>query len=215
MTDELQFLETLYTPLISDVMDKLGIGGQVFDHSIQQIFSDPHQKVAGYAFPCRVIPTEEYVEIDNLLKMVDSIRPDSIVAVAADSDIDAALWGGMMSARARSRGARAAVVNGGVRDLEQIAELGFAVYGTYRCIKDIRKRGYMAEFDTEITIGGVRLSPNDIIVGDANGVLAIPSVHKEKVLAALIETRRNEELTMKGLQQGSSAKALFEQYKTF
>ena len=213
--DELQFLETLYTPLVSDTMDKLGISGQVFDHSIQQIFSDANQKIAGYAFPCRVIPTEEYVEIDTLLQMVDSIRTDSFVAVAADADIDAALWGGMMSARAKARGARGAVVNGGVRDLEQITALDFPVFGSYRCIKDIRKRGYMAAFDTTITIGGVTVAPNDIIFADANGVLAISQVHKERIIEALVENRLNEELTMKGLQEGSAAKALFERYKTF
>src|SRR6266545_2093455 len=99
----LALLETLYTPLVSDTMDSLGIEGYVLPREIQSMFPDPHLKVAGYAYPCRVIPTDEYVEIHTLLAMVDSIPSESIVVVAADSDIDAALWGGLMSTKAKER----------------------------------------------------------------------------------------------------------------
>ncbi|HEY6171565.1 MAG TPA: hypothetical protein VIX80_04810, partial [Candidatus Kapabacteria bacterium] len=108
MQNELDFLETLFTPLVSDVMDSLGITGQVLPHSIQSIFPDPHLKVAGYAFGCRVVPTNEYVEIHTLLEMVDAIEKDSFVLVTSDSPIDAALWGGLMSTRAKVKGARGA-----------------------------------------------------------------------------------------------------------
>ena len=103
--EHLAFLETLYTPLVSDTMDSLGIDGYVLPSEVQSIFSDPHLKVAGYAYPCRVIPTDEYVEINKLLEMVDSIPADSIVVVAADADIDAALWGGVMCTKAQKWGA--------------------------------------------------------------------------------------------------------------
>ncbi|HET9136730.1 MAG TPA: RraA family protein [Candidatus Kapabacteria bacterium] len=211
----LDFLQTLYTPLVSDTMDKLGITGQILDHSIQSIFLDPHLKVAGYAFPCRVIPTEEYVEINTLLEMVDAIPKDSVVLVAADGDTDAALWGGLMSTRAKIRGARAAVVNGGVRDIEQVANLNFPVFGTYRCIKDIRRRGFMAEYNTTVTIGGVTVEPGDIIFGDANGVLSIPAKSEKIIIEKLMEVSQNEMLTMKELEQGSGAIKVFKTYKTF
>ncbi len=215
MPADLKFLQTLFTPLVSDTMDRLGISGYVLDHTIRSIFPDPSLKIAGYAFPCRVIPTKEYIEIDTLLKMVDSIPEDSIVLVAADADIDAALWGGLMSTRAQSRGARAAVVNGGVRDIEQIARLGFPVFGEYRCVKDIRKRGYMAEFGIEIKIGGVKVMPNDIIFADANGIVAIPAVHLEQIFAELHRSFDGEKQTEAGLLSGKSAQELFREFKTF
>ncbi len=214
-TDILKFLETLYTPLISDVMDSLGLKSGVIDHTIQAILGDPHLKVAGYAFPCRVIPTGEYVEIDTLLEMVDAIPQDSMVVVAADADIDAALWGGLMSTRAKSRGARGAVVNGGVRDIEQIAATGFPVFGSYRCIKDIRRRGYMAAYGCPVTIDNVTISPGDIIVADANGVVCIAQQEIGNIIKILTETYRNESKTMNGLEQGESARALFQKFRTF
>lgn len=216
MKDEkLEFLEQIFTPLVSDTMDRLGISGYVLDHAIQSIFSDPHLKVAGYAYPCRVIPTDEYIEIDTLLKMVDSIPEDSIVAVAANADIEAALWGGLMSTRAKTRGARGAVVNGGVRDIEQIARLGFPVFGEYKCVKDIRRRGYMAEYGIEINIGGVQVKPKDIIFGDANGIVVIPSQYQGQIFHELHKSFDGEKRTESGLLTGKSAQELFGEFKTF
>lgn len=215
MQNELDFLETLFTPLVSDVMDSLGITGQVLPHTIQSIFPDPHLKVAGYAFGCRVVPTEEYVEIHKLLEMVDAIEKDSFVLVASDSPIDAALWGGLMSTRAKVRGARGAAVTGGVRDIEQIEDLGFPVYGEYRCVKDIRRRGYMAEYNTTVTIGDTTVSPKDIILADANGIVVIPSSKKQEVLDALAVRKKGEEGTTAGLLSGKSAKELFGEFETF
>src|SRR5579872_2751535 len=196
-------------------MDRLGIFGYVLPHSIQSIFLDPHLKIAGYAFPCRVIPTHEYVEINKLLEMVDAIPTDSIVLVAADRDIDSALWGGLMSTRAKARGAKGAVVNGGVRDIEQISNLGFPVFGEYRCVKDIRRRGFMAEYGVEIQIGNVKINPRDIIFGDANGVVVIPSQHQEVIFAELHKALDGEQKTSSGLLVGKSAQELFEKFKTF
>ncbi|MFI5263637.1 MAG: RraA family protein [Candidatus Kapaibacterium sp.] len=216
MKDEkIEFLERLFTPLVSDTMDRLGISGYVLDHKIQSIFSDPQLKIAGYAYPCRVIPSSEYVEIDTLLQMVDSIPMDSIVLVAADADIDAALWGGLMSTRAQARGARGAIVKGGVRDIEQIARLGFPVFGEYKCVKDIRRRGYMAEFGVEIDIGGVHVKPTDIVFADANGVVVIPSQYEEQLFRELHRSFDGEKRTEAGLLSGKSAQELFGEFKTF
>src|ERR1041385_5734512 len=69
---ELLNFENFFTPLVSDVMDRLGISSHVLSREIQSIPFDPSLKVVGLAFPCRVIPTSEYVEITKLLEMVDS-----------------------------------------------------------------------------------------------------------------------------------------------
>jgi len=204
-----------YSPLISDTMERLGMPSGALDHAIGPIAADPRLKVCGLAFPCRVAPTDEYVEIHTLLEMIDAIPPSAFVLVAADAPIDAALWGGMMSARARARGAVAAAVNGGVRDIEQIATLGFPVFGQHRCIKDIRTRGYMAEYNVSVRCGGVAISPGDVIFGDANGVIAIPGGSFDAVYAELDRAFREEEATHRGLLEGGTAGALFEEFGRF
>ena len=213
--EELKSFDAFFTPLVSDVMDRLGIPSHVLPHDVQSFPFDSSLKVAGLAYPCRVIPTKEYVEIHTLLEMVDSIPKHAFVVVAADADIDAALWGGLMSTRAKARGAVAAVVNGGIRDFEQIDMLGFPIFGTYRCIKDIRRRGYMAEYNCPVNFQGVPIEPNDVIFGDANGVIVIPEKHFRAVYTELMKSIEGEQKTAAGLGQGRAARELFSEFETF
>ncbi len=212
---QLESFDDFFTPLVSDVMDRLGIPSHVLPHNIQAIPFNPSLKIAGLAFPCRVTPTTEYVEINKLLEMVDTIPQNAFVIVAADEDIDAALWGGLMSTRAKARGAVAAAVNGGIRDFEQIDMLDFPVFGAYRCIKDIRRRGYMAEYNTTVNFGEVTIRPNDIVFGDANGVVVIPQEHFDIVYAELMKSLEGERRTASGLIEGRDARELFTEFETF
>jgi len=208
-------LSPFYTPLVSDTMERMGYGSPALDASIQAILPTTGIKVWGRAFPCRVIPTDEYVEITTLLEMVDAIPPGAFVIVAADEPIDAALWGGMMSARARSRGAVGAAVNGGVRDIEQIAALAFPVFGTGRCVQDIRRRGYMHSYNVEVDCGGRSIAPDDMIFADANGVVSIPAAQFDAVYAELLRALDEESATQRGLIDGRDAQGLFDEYGRF
>jgi regulator of RNase E activity RraA len=155
------------------------------------------------------------VEIDKLLEMVDSIPSDAFVVVSSDADIDAALWGGLMSARARARGAVGAAVNGGVRDVEQIAGLGFPVFGSYRCITDIRRRGYMAKYNTPVFTGGQTIVPGDIVFGDANGVMVIAREKFALIYRELERAYDEEKKTQEGLMKGTDAREVFERFGRF
>lgn len=215
LREKLKGMLRFYTPLVSDTMERLGMESGALHHDIQSIFPDPNVKACGLAYPCRVQATKAYVEIDTLLEMVDSIPEDAFVIVSADEDIDAALWGGLMSARARSRGAVGAAVNGGVRDIAQIASLGFPVFGTYRCITDIRRRGFMFRYNTPVYCGGKTIFPGDVIFGDANGVLVIPQHRFDQVYDELTRALDEETATERGLAQGGSARDLFDEHGRF
>jgi 4-hydroxy-4-methyl-2-oxoglutarate aldolase len=212
---KLEGMKRFYTPLVSDTMERLGMKTGAMHHSIQPVLPDPAMKVCGLAYPCRVIPTREYVEIDRLLEMVDSIPKWAFVMVSADQDIGAALWGGLMSARARSRGAVGAVVNGGVRDIEQIAALDFPVFGAYRCITDIRRRGYMAKYNVPVYSGGQTVVPGDIVFGDANGVIIIARERFERVYTELERAHGEEQQTHRKLVDGTGAQDVFKEFGRF
>jgi 4-hydroxy-4-methyl-2-oxoglutarate aldolase len=213
--EKLDGMRRFYTPLVSDTMERLGMKTGALHHSIQPVLPDPSLKVCGLAYPCRVIPTREYIEIDRLLEMVDSIPRNSFVVVSADQDIGAALWGGLMSARARARGAVGAAVNGGVRDIEQIAALDFPVFGSYRCITDIRRRGYMAKYNVPVYSAGQTIVPGDVIFGDANGVLVIARERFDRVYAELERAYGEEQQTQRKLVDGTGARDVFKEFGRF
>lgn len=213
--DQLRGMTRFYSPLVSDVMDSLGLPSGVLDSRMQAMCFEPNLKVCGRAFPCRVVPTDDYVEITTLLEMVDAIPKDAFVLVASDAPIDAALWGGLMSARAGSRGAVGAAVNGGVRDVAQIVPIGFPVFAEGRCIKDIRRRGYMHSYNVSIEMYGVTINPGDVIFGDINGVVSIPASQFQTVYAELERALGEESETQKGLLSGGAARDLFERHGRF
>jgi regulator of RNase E activity RraA len=107
-------------------------------------------------YPVLVRPTKEWVEIDRLLDMGEGVPAHSVAVVATDDDVDAALWGGLVSARTRARGGRAAVVHGAGRDLHQIRQLGFPVFATQTCPRDIRSRGFVDTIDEKVICRGAR-----------------------------------------------------------
>lgn len=205
----------LHTPILLDVMDSLGLGRRFLGERVQHIFSDPFVKVCGRAFPVRVAKTAEYVEIDNLLRMVDAVPRDAMVVVAAEEDCDCALWGGLMSARSKNRGARGAVVNGAVRDVAQIASIGFPVFGTSRNPQDIRRRGMTAEYGCRVEFFGVGIEPGDLIFGDANGAIAIPAARAAEIVALAELGAGEESSTQAGLERGESAEEVFQRYGRF
>lgn len=204
-----------HTPLVSDVMDELGLPSGVLSARIRPVLEAPSRVLFGDAFPCRVEPTDEYVEIDTLLEMIDAIPPDAFVLVAATADIDAALWGGLMSTRAQARGAVGAAVNGGVRDIAQIADLDFPVFGVDRRIKDIRRRGFMSAWNVEVEIDGVPIRPGDGVVADANGIVVIPQEHLSSIMRRLEQAFDEEEAVQHGLQTGGNARNLFDDHHRF
>ena len=206
---------TFHTPLVSDVMDELGLPSGVLSSRIRPVLDVPSRVLFGTAFPCRVEPTDEYVEIDTLLEMIDAIPSGAFVLVAATADIDAALWGGLMSTRAQARGAVGAAVNGGVRDIAQIAELDFPVFGVDRRIKDIRRRGFMSGWNVDVEIDGVPIRPGDGVVADANGVVIIPQEHLESITQRLERAYGEEEAVQRGLRTGEDARTLFNNHHRF
>ncbi len=196
-------------------MDELGLPSGVLPNEIVPILPAPDRVVAGRAFPCRVEPTDEYVEIDTILEMIDAIPEGAFLFVAASADIDAALWGGLMSAGAQSRGAQGAAVNGGVRDTAQIARLDFPVFGVDRRVKDIRRRGAMTAYNVAVTIGDVSIHPGDGVIADANGIVVIPVEHLETVLERLAAAVKDERAVEEGLREGKGAQDLYSDHGRF
>lgn len=213
--DVLERYKKLHTPLLSDTLERMGHWNRALDHRVQALVPNPHLKVVGLAYPCQVRATDQYIEIDNLLRMVDTIPSESVVVVAIDRENDCALWGGLMSTAAKRRQAVAAVVNGDVRDVEQITELGFPVFATGLNMRDIRGRGEMVQFGCPVEFGHLTIQPGDLIVGDANGVICIPRDLILPLLTACEEAMQNEDKTRSALYTGDTAVDVYERYQQF
>jgi regulator of RNase E activity RraA len=122
---------------------------------------------------------------DNLMvhKSLDVAKPGDVVVVDASSATTFAVLGDLVSAKARHRGIRGFIVDGLVRDLPGILELGdFPVFA--RGITPIGPlhRG-PGEINYPVSVGGIVVHPGDVIAGDKNGVVVVP----RECLADLVE----------------------------
>jgi RraA family protein len=186
-----EFAKTV-TPHLSDSMERLYAGGP----QLRPMYKGA--TLAGPAFTVKTAPG------DNLLvhKALDMARAGDVVVVDAGGFPDHAIIGELMAAHARQRGIAGLVIWGAIRDS---AELGAGSYPVFACAVTHRgpyKNG-PGEINVPIAMGGMPVSPGDIIVGDADGLVAISQDQAERVLASARAILEKETAAMKQIQAGS------------
>jgi regulator of RNase E activity RraA len=153
------------TPDISDLLNRL----YAVDPEIH-LLTDPGHKICAPACTVKVFPG------DNLMvhKSLDVIEPGDVILVNAGGSATNAVLGDLISTKARHRGAAGFVIDGLVRDLPTIQQLGdFPVFARGTTPIGPLHRG-PGEINFPICCGGVVVNPGDIIVGDAMGVVVVP-----------------------------------------
>jgi regulator of RNase E activity RraA len=146
-----------------------------------------------------------------MLEALDDLHTNEIYINTGSSPRNA-LWGELMSTRARKLGSRGAVLNGYVRDTTAILKTGFPTFGFGSYGQDSAPRYKVVDFRIPVEIGSVRVRPGDIIFGDIDGVLVVPAEAEVEVFTRALEKARGEKLVKKAIEEGSSAVEAFERY---
>ena len=168
--------ETLYTAVLSDVLDELGFRDQVMAASIRPL--DEDLVLAGFARTglyrevFHVAPGENPYALE--IALIDDLRPDEVAVFGCCGSRRIAPWGELLSTASRARGAAGCVTDGMVRDIRAIRALRFPVFHGGIAPLDSKGRGKVAEIDVPIHCGGVAVAPGDLVVGDADGVIVVP-----------------------------------------
>jgi regulator of RNase E activity RraA len=148
---------------------------QVVDGGIRPLWS-PMPRVAGPAFTVRCPPG------DNLMLHAAIHRADrgSVIVVQA-GDVDYAVSGGNVCAVARRRGIAAFVVDGVIRDIAEVRDMGFPVFG--RGIMPIPgAKNVVTPLNEPVRCGGVTVGAGDVVVADEEGIVVVPIAQSERVL---------------------------------
>ena len=115
---------------------------------------------------------------------IDSILPGEVVVVSTGESRRNAPWGELLSTAAIARGARGAVVDGLVRDVRRIQELGFPLFAAGMKPVDSKGRGRVVACNVPVRCGGVLVTPGDLVFGDLDGIVTIPAAMVEAGCAA-------------------------------
>jgi 3-hexulose-6-phosphate synthase / 6-phospho-3-hexuloisomerase len=112
--------------------------------------------------------------------MIDAARAGEILVVD-NGGRAVSTWGGLATHAAKVKGLAGLIVDGGVRDREEIVEHGLPVFARHMTPLTGRTRLSVVALNQPVTCGGVRVRPGDIIVADGSGVVCVPAEHAEKV----------------------------------
>ncbi len=122
-------------------------------------------------------------------------------------------WGGMASYAAKLKGVAGLVVDGGVRDLEEIIECDFPVFARHMVPTTGRTRLKVEAINAPIVVDGVRVEPGDIIVGDGTGIVCLPSQDAAKIVGLAEEIARDDASAMEDLKAGLTFSEAMAKYK--
>ncbi|WP_324668868.1 RraA family protein [Geochorda subterranea] len=195
--------EALYTGAVSDVLRELALTDQALPPSIHPLRDE--MKVAGFAFTIRsVVDPTLKGEMETRVEMLEHIRPNTVCVWNANGDDDAAHWGEVMTATAKKRGCKGAVVDGGLRDTAQVLAQNFPVWYRYRSPNGTLSRCKITGYQVPVKIGKVIVRPGDLIFGDIDGVVVVPRELAYDVLLRAEEIKAGERIIREWVSQGMS-----------
>jgi 4-hydroxy-4-methyl-2-oxoglutarate aldolase len=129
-------------------------------------------------------------------------KPGDVLVVAAPSAVHHAVWGSNLAYGTKSRGVAALIVDGAVRDVSQLREVGLPVFAREIVTAAAPVHSPKGEVNVPIACGGVVVFPGDIIVADEDGIVVVPSQSVEQVLAEADAVKAKAESVQEMLGRG-------------
>jgi 4-hydroxy-4-methyl-2-oxoglutarate aldolase len=140
---------------------------------------------------------------DNLMvhAAMAAVRPGDVLVVTMPEPEPVALVGDLLATQAKVQGAVAVLVDGAVRDVEELEELGLPIWARYVSIRGATKAAVGA-IDERVEVGGQQIDPGDVVVLDGDGVVCVARERVDEVLNAALEReeaeRKKRELLLTG-----------------
>lgn len=167
--------ERLGTSTVSDALDKLRIAGQCL--GLRPLA--PSMRLVGVAFTVRYVPVG--ARGGSVGDFIDDLRPGQIPVLDNAGRMDATVWGDLLTATADQKGVPGTVIDGVCRDTDLSRELNYPIFSRGAWMRTGKDRVRAEAYEQAISVGGVTVEPGDLIVGDADGVLAVPADRADEV----------------------------------
>lgn len=185
--------ETVTAATAHEAMGRKG----ALDSAIKPIRSG--MRVLGPAFTC-VCPPGDNLTLHAALKLA---KPGDVLVCAAAGFTEQGLFGDVMASAAKGKGLAGLIVDGGVRDANDIHRIGFPVFSRSISIKGAVKET-LGPLNEPIVVGGELVSPGDLIIGDDDGVVVIPKALIAETADACLEREQKEIRFREALLQGNT-----------
>ncbi len=193
-------LAAIFTSTLSNALEDIGEDGVVMGLSAVA----PGMRMAGRAMcvaqmtgPAGTFESSEF----RVGAMIDAASAGDIVVVANNGN-PVSSWGGTASYAAKVKGVAGLLVDGGVRDREEMIEHGFPVFARHVVPTTGRTRIRVTDIGGDVVISGQRVATGDIIVADGTGIVCIPAAQANQVLKIALALQADDEQAMREITDG-------------
>ncbi len=169
-------------------------------------------RLVGPAFTLRYIPARE--DLDHIgvfqdrghpqRRAIEECPPGSVFVIDSRGDPSAASAGGILITRLMKRGVAGVVTDGGFRDTPDIEVMPFPVYHAQPSAPTNLIKHHAVDVNVPIGCGGVPVYPDDVVVGDGEGVVVIPGAIADEVAEEAFEQTVFEDFVMEKVEGGAS-----------
>lgn len=185
---------------VSDAMDKIGIPcGLLGIHAVV-----PGKHICGRAFTVHYVPNG--VVKGNVGDFLDDVEPGQVVVIDNGGRLYCTVWGDIMTFVATRKGIAGTVIDGVCRDIPGIKENDYAIFTKSTYMVTGKDRVTVDYVNRPVSISGVQVCPNDIILADDTGVVCIPDSVAEKVADIAENIEKTEQAILAEVRKGSSLK---------
>ena len=196
----LQRLRNIATPTLANALDDIGFNG---------VMNNLHPAGLGMKIVGRAVTVQEVTgpygsfstEEFKVGHMIDAASPGDVIVVA-NNGAQVSTWGGMASYSAKLKGIAGLVVDGAVRDREEIVEFSFPTFSKHMVPTPGKTRIKVLSINEPVICAGVRVRHGDIIVGDGTGVLCLPIEHVEKTTEEAEKFTADDKKAMQEMKNG-------------
>ncbi|MBT5186615.1 MAG: RraA family protein [Kordiimonadaceae bacterium] len=202
MTDDLlNRLKAIDSCAVSDAMDSLGLPGEVTGINNQTT----KDKIIGRTLTVKLVAGKpEGGSVKHLCSgAIEMGAKGNVIVIEQRTGIDAAGWGGVLSNAAQHNGIEGVIVEGPARDIDEAAGLGFTVYARGHTARTARARIYEQSYNTEITVGDVKVNEGDVVIADGSAVVFIPAGRAEEVIKIAERIVSKEQLMTEAVRSGT------------
>ncbi|RLG38047.1 MAG: bifunctional hexulose-6-phosphate synthase/ribonuclease regulator [Candidatus Alkanophagales archaeon] len=150
----------------------------------------------------------------------DWAKPVEAIDIAGEGDViviyagshEIAPWGELASWSCKNKGIAGIVIDGAVRDVDEIRRIRFPVFARHIVPNAGEPKGF-GEINAEIKCGGQEVKPGDWIVGDDNGVVVVPKERAYEIARRALEVWKMEERVRAEIKRGKTLSQVLELYK--
>jgi 3-hexulose-6-phosphate synthase/6-phospho-3-hexuloisomerase len=195
--------EKISSTTLSDVFDEMNIESSII--GLKPVIQGVG--IIGKAVTVKAITgikgTYHQKDFKKIFKLFEIVKKGDVI-VFDNMGVSVSGWGGLASTAMKNLYVNGLIMDGGVRDVNEIRESGFQVFTRFYTPKSAQTRMKIDSINEPIQCCGIQVSPGDIIIGDSTSIAVVPILIAEEILKKALIINEKEKMIKDELVRGSS-----------